>query len=263
MGVLCVPGEGEALFGDRFLDGHFAASEELARERVTAHEQKVKDENSESKVIVIWCSDDFPEFRVLQLRGSIQRDADFARIHISVCRDLKAIAIDKTHNGCFRGYANVALVDVANDVATLVDCGERSRDVRSCVNQESPGGFRGKFASPAFWIVKKVNVLEAGDIFHKKAGQGPVTGDEQSSDRPGRERQQSLALEFHHLRELLCFFRAGRLVIDFRDEIGLALDVIDSGFATTAELRAQADAFSLVVKECGRWHCLNYRYSQT
>ena len=130
----------------------------------------MKDEDSESKVIVIWRSDDFPEFPVLQFRGSIQRDADFARINFSVCGDLKAIAIDKAHDGRFRGDANVALVDVANYVAIVVDCGKRSGDVRSCVNQESPVGFRGKLASPAFRIVKKVNVLEAADIFHQKAG---------------------------------------------------------------------------------------------
>ena len=129
MGALCVPGEGEALLGDRFLDGHFAPAEELAREGVTTHEQKVKDEDSESKVIVIWRSDDFPEFLVLQFRGSVQRDADFARINFSVCGDLKAIAIDKAHDGRFRRDANVALVDVANYMAIVVDCGERSGDV--------------------------------------------------------------------------------------------------------------------------------------
>ncbi len=178
MRALCVPGEGEALLGDCLLDGHFAPAKELARKRVTAHEQKVKNEDSESKVIVIWRSDDFPEFRVLQFRRSVQRNAYFARIDFSVCGDLKSIALHKYHNGGFRGDANVALVDVANDVASLVARGERSSDIRSCVNQESPVGFRGKFASPAFRIVKEVDVLEAGDVFHQEAGHGPVATDE-------------------------------------------------------------------------------------
>ena len=102
MGALYVPGEGEALLGNRFLDGHFAPAEEFASEWVTAHEQEMKDEDGESKVIVIWRSDYFPEFRILQLRRSVQRHADFARIDFSVCGDLKAIAIDKVNDGRFR-----------------------------------------------------------------------------------------------------------------------------------------------------------------
>jgi len=176
LGALCI--SGEAFLGDCFLDRHFAPAEELASEWVTAHEEKVKDEDSKSKVILIWCSDDLPEFRILQFRGSAQRHTDFARINLSVCRDLKTIAVDKVDDGRLWGNANVTLVDVTNHVAMLVNYGESSGDVGSGVNQESPIGFRREFAPAAFRIVKKMDVLEAGDVFHEQASHGLLAGRE-------------------------------------------------------------------------------------
>src|SRR5690242_13239934 len=54
---------------------------------------------------------------------------------------------------------------------------------------------------------------------------------------------------FQHPGKLFSFFRAGRLMINLCDKSWLAFDRTNYGFASTAEFRAQFDAFSAVVDE--------------
>jgi hypothetical protein len=129
-----IPVKSETLLGDGFFDGHLTLAKKLARKWVTAHEEQMEDQDSEPKVIVIGRANNFAEFCVLQFRRSVERNADFAWIECAVRGDLEAVAIDEADDCGFGRNSNVALIDVANHMAVVVNGSESLYDIGSSVD---------------------------------------------------------------------------------------------------------------------------------
>jgi len=112
-------------------------------------------------------TDQRPEFRRL-----VRRHADVAEPALLAGADLEAVAVDELHRRV-RRHHEIAVVDVADDMAAVVDHREGARGVGGGVDEEGPAR-RGKFLEAQLRAVEVEGRLVAGDAGHQEAHHRPA-----------------------------------------------------------------------------------------
>src|SRR5262249_48085176 len=141
----------------------------------------------------------------------IGADADFAEKSATPSVDLERVAVDQTDQGLV-GDEDVALVDVADDVAAGVDSVEGGGAVHGRVDKEGPVGLweGGAAVSRA---VEGVDGPVAVEAWHEKAERRARGSFVQRADGPGGELAQFGVAALHHPAKFARLGRVRRMVV--------------------------------------------------
>src|ERR1700687_3215938 len=157
------------------------------------------------------------------------RYADVTGVTPALRGDLEAIAIDEMNRGVLANE-NIRVVDVADDLALLVNDGERSGEVGSGPNDEAPIGLR-EGGEARLRAVELVNGLASLDPRHKQAASDWLGRLGQSVDRPGGDPEKRRGLQGDHARELVRGSRSDRLMVELGDKLGAIAHLVDRALA--------------------------------
>jgi hypothetical protein len=160
---------GKAALSNGLLDWHFTFAEKPPGEWMSAHEQQMKDDDGETEGIMVGRSSDRREIAPQQLRGREELDTDAAGKARSIT-DLKGVAVDGGDRAVV-AHPNVAVVDIANDEARLVNGGDEARDIGRHMNDEAIVGAR-EMPDAGAGAVKLVNAARIRNARHDEADGG-------------------------------------------------------------------------------------------
>ena len=107
-----------------------------------SHEKDLKDDNGESKVIMIWSSlNAFIGPNILKLRRLMGCRADFTQPSRAINRYLIRITINQVDRG-FIANKKIFLLHISNYVTEVVNNRKGSRSICGAVDQKLPTGGR-------------------------------------------------------------------------------------------------------------------------
>jgi hypothetical protein len=199
------------------------------------HEQ-LKDEHGEAEGVVLGAAVDLREARPLQLRRCVLRLADPAAKHALRRAHLKRIGIHN-RNQCLRRDQHVGFVEIADDVAALVQSGDRGGEIPRGAQQIDIVKL-GAVLQPRARRVVFDDEPGPIDPRHEVADKLTFTIDEPRS-RPGdgrvpRLRHGIVGRRGEHRRQLRGTLRR-RAMVDLGAQVGYAVHAEDQCLATPAE----------------------------
>ena len=102
------------------------------------HEQELENDDGEAEIVVVRRPQDLlVAGEALEFRRLMRRHADIAVPALSAGGHLEAVAVDELH-GRVGGHHQIAVVDVADDMAAVVDHREGACGVGGGMDEEAP-----------------------------------------------------------------------------------------------------------------------------